>query len=216
MNKESNQSSQYPYMIEKSDKKLYLSERICCICRQYKKNFKSYGLSIAYVLGVLVGSSQSASAVHGFVPRYRNGRFCPHYRVNNRSIFYSQSTILHEKNAREPKENLRQHDVLVESCEGTEIWLEDAQLQKKFKHAKDFGVLDSCNRANINAYREKLIKHLKSEKTTLIDGKYRNQEVEHYLNPETGLNIIVKEGKFLSAWKLTPEQLTNVLEFGTL
>ncbi len=39
----------------------------------------------------------------------------------------------------------------------------------------------------------------------------------HYLNPKNGLNIIRKEnGEFKAAWKLTNEQLVNVLRNGKL
>ena len=41
-------------------------------------------------------------------------------------------------------------------CEGTEIMLKNAQLQKKFKHAKNFRLLGSCNRANVTAYKKKI------------------------------------------------------------
>ncbi|MES2930368.1 MAG: colicin D domain-containing protein [Patescibacteria group bacterium] len=50
-----------------------------------------------------------------------------------------------------------------------------------------------------------------------INGTYRGQSVIHYLNPNTGLNVISSpSGQFISGWKLNPVQLKNVLEHGGL
>lgn len=50
-----------------------------------------------------------------------------------------------------------------------------------------------------------------------IQGSFRGAPVTHYLDPSTGVNVIVeRNGTFLSAWKLRPSQLWTVLNRGTL
>lgn len=53
--------------------------------------------------------------------------------------------------------------------------------------------------------------------TLQIQGSFRGAPVTHYLDPSTGVNVIVeRNGTFLSAWKLRPSQLWTVLNRGTL
>jgi len=91
------------------------------------------------------------------------------------------------------------------------------QLQSKFKHASDFGVSGNYSKANAAKYSEALNQHINSPGVTKIPGTYRGDAVTHYLDPATGLNVIVDpSGAFVSGWKLGPEQLKNVLSHGGL
>lgn len=91
------------------------------------------------------------------------------------------------------------------------------QLQKKFRHAADFGVTGNYNKANAAEYSAALNQHVNSPTVTRISGTYRGDPVTHYLDPTTGLNVIVDpDGVFVSGWKLGPEQLQNVLSHGGL
>lgn len=93
---------------------------------------------------------------------------------------------------------------------------EKKQLQKKFEHAKDFGVLGNYNLANRDLFQRKLIEHMKS--THFCLGTYRGHEVYHYYNPETQLNVMVNRNnkKFISGWRLSPDQITNMERNGNI
>ena len=88
---------------------------------------------------------------------------------------------------------------------------EKKQLQKKFEHAKDFGVEGNYNPANRDLYQKKLIEHMKSTHACL--GTYRGQDVYHYYNPKTDLNVM---NKFISGWCLSPEQILNMKNNGNI
>ena len=93
---------------------------------------------------------------------------------------------------------------------------EKKQLQKKFEHAKYFGVEGNYSPANRDLYQKKLIEHMKSTHACL--GTYRGQDVYHYFNPETNLNVMVNRGnnKFISGWLLSPDQILNMKNNGNI
>ena len=91
------------------------------------------------------------------------------------------------------------------------------QLQAKFKHAGDFGVIGNYNKANASKFSSAINQHINSAGVQTIQGTYRGQSVIHYVNPNTGLNVISSPtGQFMSGWKLNPAQLQNVLKHGGL
>ena len=90
------------------------------------------------------------------------------------------------------------------------------QLQKKFKHAVDFGVKGNFNSANALKFRNAVQGHVDDAATQVIQGTYRGQDVMHFVNPQTGLNVIRSGGEFLSGWRLSAGQLQNVLTRGSL
>ncbi|WP_352542983.1 MULTISPECIES: colicin D domain-containing protein [unclassified Mesorhizobium] len=50
-----------------------------------------------------------------------------------------------------------------------------------------------------------------------IQGAYQGQSVTHFVDPQTGLNVIRdSSGNLLSGWKLSPKQLEYVLTTGKL
>lgn len=56
-----------------------------------------------------------------------------------------------------------------------------------------------------------------SPTTQAIKGTYRGQPVTHFVDPQTGLNVIRdSSGNFLSGWKLSPKQLEYVTTTGKL
>ena len=83
-------------------------------------------------------------------------------------------------------------------------------MQKKFKHAKRFGVLANCDSNTLRLFREELIKHMKSN--TACFGHYRKQPVYHYYNPEKRLNVMLdfNTNKFISAWRLSADQIKHM------
>lgn len=90
-------------------------------------------------------------------------------------------------------------------------------MQAKFKHGKDFGVEGNYSKENAVKFGSAIIKHINSSDIKIIKGTYHKQPAIHYLNPNTGLNVIVKpNGQFWSGWKLSSSQLHNVLQHGGL
>ena len=90
-------------------------------------------------------------------------------------------------------------------------------LQKKFKHARDFGIKENYDVTNAARLQRAIEKHVADSGTKGIRGTYRGQPVKHYVNPHTGLNVIKDvSGKFVSGWKLSPAQLRHVLSNGKL
>ena len=91
------------------------------------------------------------------------------------------------------------------------------QLQKKFKHAGDFGVTGTATKANLAAFEAALQKHIASGDTIHIDGAYRRQEAILHVDPGTSLAVITdKVANFVSAWRLSAQQLEYVLREGKL
>ncbi len=91
------------------------------------------------------------------------------------------------------------------------------KLQQKFKHAADFGVSGNYNTANRVAFGRAINQHVNKSGTRAIPGTYRGNPVTHYLDPKTGLNAMADEsGAFVSGWRLSGEQLQNVIQRGSL
>ena len=90
------------------------------------------------------------------------------------------------------------------------------QLQAKFKHAFRFGIEGNYNSANRKLFLEALINHMRRFKPR--PGTYHGIEVNHYLDPNTGLNVMIntQTKRFLSGWKLNEKQLKQVLDHGNL
>lgn len=100
-------------------------------------------------------------------------------------------------------------------------WIRNApisQLQKKFKHAKDFGIKGNQNKENIESYKKALEKHVRSPDTIKKPGTlHRATSVTHYVNPKTGINVMRNtDGDFISGWKPSPDQMKHILRDGKL
>lgn len=91
------------------------------------------------------------------------------------------------------------------------------QVQRKFKHAADFGVVGRYNQTRATQFEQALRSHVENPTTLVIQGTYRGEPVTHFVNPQMGLNVIRgADGAFMSAWRLTRYQLANVLSRGSL
>ena len=90
------------------------------------------------------------------------------------------------------------------------------QLQSKFKHAADFGVTGNYSKANAADFNAAIQQHLNAAGTQTIRGTYRGDAVTHFVDPQTGLNVISRDGAFVSGWRLNADQLSNVLRNGSL
>jgi hypothetical protein len=92
------------------------------------------------------------------------------------------------------------------------------QIQKKYKHAPDFGVSGNYNLENAQLFKDKVIEHMKKTSTQIIEETFKNIEVTHYFDPETGLNVFFNRDnkKFISGWLLKDDQLDNMVNRGSL
>jgi len=169
-------------------------------------------LTILILIWVLITSQVEAAPLPGAdgfpvrpnPPRGRpNRNKCRNYGIISRSA--TSAGIQHNNN--------QQDSYYEPSLNST---FEKKQLQKKFNHAKDFGVEGNFNPANRDLYQRKLIEHMKSTHACL--GTYRGQDVYHYYNPNTDLNVMVtrSNNKFISGWRLSPEQILNMKNNGNI
>ncbi|WP_244157354.1 S-type pyocin domain-containing protein [Serratia oryzae] len=81
------------------------------------------------------------------------------------------------------------------------------QLDKKFKHAIDFGINDTKkNSETLTKYRDAIEAHL-ADTGTVERGTYRREKGSKvYFNPKTMNVVILKaDEKFLSGWKINPD-----------
>jgi hypothetical protein len=92
-----------------------------------------------------------------------------------------------------------------------------SQLQKKFKHAGDFGVAGTPSTANLQAFDDAIRNHVQSPATQKIVGTYRGDPVNIDVDPATELAVITDPAdNFISGWKLSAQQLWHVLNGGKL
>jgi hypothetical protein len=93
-----------------------------------------------------------------------------------------------------------------------------SQIEKKFdKHAADFGITAPRGRAGFDEFEQALRSQIQDPATLHIDGTYRGEPAIINYNPNTGLAVIQKpSGEFVSGWRLSPEQASNVLQRGSL
>ena len=92
-----------------------------------------------------------------------------------------------------------------------------SQLLQAFGHAADFGITSGTGNMALFEFGTALQAHLDGPLTRSIQGSYRGAAVTHFLDPDTGLNVMRDaQGNFLSAWRLSPQQLQQVLSTGSL
>uniref|UniRef100_UPI0036F38D02 S-type pyocin domain-containing protein n=1 Tax=Serratia liquefaciens TaxID=614 RepID=UPI0036F38D02 len=94
------------------------------------------------------------------------------------------------------------------------------QLDKKFKHASDFGIADTKkNSVTLTQYRDAIEAHLK-DKNTVEKGTYRREKGSKvFFNAKTN-NVVVldKDGDFISGWNLISDspQYNSYIKTGVL
>ena len=90
-------------------------------------------------------------------------------------------------------------------------------LQHSFKHAKVFGIEGNASNRSLAEFTSAIQRHVTDEGTRAIQGTFRGRPVTHFVNPETGLNVMRDQsGHFLSGFRLKPKQLEHVLLNGKL
>lgn len=97
------------------------------------------------------------------------------------------------------------------------IQISERQLQKKFKHAADFGVSGNYNSQTATAFAAAITAHVQKSGVQVVAGTYRGQPVKHYLDPVINLNVIIDTAEnFVSGWKLNSAQVQAVITSGNL
>lgn len=94
---------------------------------------------------------------------------------------------------------------IVKTPENIQIAFNKGQLQHAYKHAGDFGVVGNANKAKLVEFEVAVQKHIAAPGAKLIEGTYRGNPATHFVDPNTGLNVIRdSSGNFLSGWKAKP------------
>jgi Colicin D len=97
------------------------------------------------------------------------------------------------------------------------ISFSERQVQRKFKHAADFGITGNYSRANAAKFQQVLEAHVSDPATQVIQGTYHGQDVTHFFNPNTGLTVIRgTDGAFISGWRLSSDQVMYLSTRGSL
>ncbi len=92
-----------------------------------------------------------------------------------------------------------------------------AQLQRKWKHAIDFGIKGAYNKKNAALFSRALNTHINSPGTRVIVGTYQRNPALLHLNPKTGLAVVTKySGEFVSGWKASSAQVIFMLRLKKL
>ena len=88
------------------------------------------------------------------------------------------------------------------------------KLQKKFKHAIDFGIEGNYNPSKAKLFGEAITNHIDDAATAAYQSTYRGQDV--FVHMKDGLGVLTDtSGEFISGWKFTQEQIEFHLKNGT-
>jgi hypothetical protein len=106
----------------------------------------------------------------------------------------------------------------VKTAEETPLTTTRSQIEKKFDlHAADFGITAPRGRPGFDELEQAVRSQIHDPATLHINGTYRGEPAIINYNPNTGLAVIQKpSGEFVSGWRLSPDQMTNVLQRGYL
>jgi hypothetical protein len=173
-------------------------------------------LTILLLIWLLKVSEVQAAPIpgaDGFTPTY----ICR--KSQTYSTYSRAATGLSIRLKENPNNNNRpQRNKISEYIPEFNSTIDNKQLQKKYKHARDFEISGNYNKENAQLYKEKIIQHMQEPSTQRIEGTYKKSEVTHYFNPETGLNVFFdrKNNKFISGWLLKTDQLDNMVNRGAL
>jgi len=125
-----------------------------------------------------------------------------------------RSTDVHVQRIKDFNSNGPNHETGSESIKTK---FSDQQLQKKFKHAKYFGVKGNWNQKNKKKFKLALQDHISDAETERIMGTYRGEKVIHFYNSKSDNNVITtRDEEFISGWKLSTKQRQHLLDSGDL
>lgn len=139
--------------------------------------------------------------------------FTPTYICRKRQTYSREATGLSIRLEQNPNnQNRPQRTNTSQYIPEFDSTIDNKQIQKKYKHALDFGISGNYNQENAQLLEDKIIEHMKEPSTQIIEGTFKKIEVTHYFNPETGLNVFFNRdnNKFISGWLLKDDQLDNM------
>jgi len=94
------------------------------------------------------------------------------------------------------------------------LQFKNAQLEKKFKHAKDFGISSNWKQSQADdltkRFMGRIVSHIRSKDTKEIIGKYHGQKGKLYYNSNTRLLAFFENGQFVTGHKLEGRQLETI------
>lgn len=93
------------------------------------------------------------------------------------------------------------------------------QIQKKYVHARDFGIQQTYSLQNRKLFKIAIENHLQSSTTKVRRGTFRKKRsVFHFFDPQTALNVMFDEktGYFISGWRLNESQIKALIETGNI
>lgn len=92
-----------------------------------------------------------------------------------------------------------------------------AQLEAKFKHAADFGVLESRGASGFEAFGKVVDSFVGDSATVRVMGTYRGSPAILNYNPATAQVVVqAADGAFVSGWQMSPAQLRSVITKASL
>ena len=92
-----------------------------------------------------------------------------------------------------------------------------AQLEAKFKHAADFGVVESRGAAGFEAFGKALDSFVADSGTVRVMGTYRGSPAILNYNPTTAQVVVqATDGAFVSGWRMSAAQLQYVITKASL
>jgi hypothetical protein len=91
------------------------------------------------------------------------------------------------------------------------------QIERKFKHAVDFGVTEGKGASGYKTFAEAIERLVADPTTTRVIGTYRNEPAILNYNATTRLVVAQSpDGAFISGWQMSKRQLHYVIEHGSL
>lgn len=92
-----------------------------------------------------------------------------------------------------------------------------AQIEAKFTPAQDFGVTEPRGTAGFGAFEKAVSEQVKDPASMHIAGTYRGNPAILNYNPSTGTVVVQSPtGEFISGWRVSQAQATNILSHGKL
>ncbi len=89
----------------------------------------------------------------------------------------------------------------------TVINITDRKVQHEFRHAADFGITGSWNKATAVAYKNAIRNHFNIA-TDVYKSTYRGQQVYVFINKATGIGAYTDlTGNFIGGWRFNLAQM---------
>ncbi|OZD64229.1 hypothetical protein CH272_13610 [Rhodococcus sp. 05-340-1] len=105
----------------------------------------------------------------------------------------------------------------IKRIDPVDVTFDAGQIEKKFKHAADFGVSEPRGSDGFRHFTERVREFMADPKTEHISGTYRGDEVLLSVNRDTKLIVVQgTDGRFVSGWEMSEDQMASVLSEGRL